>query len=44
MTDYTGTLTATQQTRLNALYPAGVCDWSKTGVEQQALRGTWLKF
>ena len=43
-TDYTPTLTAAQQTRLNALYPAGVCDWSKTGVEQQALRGTWLKF
>jgi hypothetical protein len=44
MADYTVTLTAAQQTRLNALYPAGVCDWSKAGVEQQALRGTWLKF
>jgi hypothetical protein len=35
-TDYTGiTFTAGQQTRLNAVFPNGVCDWSKPGVGQQ---------
>jgi hypothetical protein len=34
--DYTGvTFTAAQQTRLQAAFPAGVCDWSKPGVSQQ---------
>ena len=28
--------TGTQQTRLMAVFPAGVCDWSKPGVGQQA--------
>jgi hypothetical protein len=35
-TDYTGiTFTAGQQARLNAVFPTGVCDWSKPGVGQQ---------
>ncbi|HEX7435919.1 MAG TPA: DUF6351 family protein [Caldimonas sp.] len=35
--DYTGiTFTAGQLTRLNAVFPSGVCDWSKAGVGQQA--------
>ncbi|HEV7578229.1 MAG TPA: DUF6351 family protein [Caldimonas sp.] len=34
--DYTGiTFTAGQQARLNAVFPTGVCDWSKPGVGQQ---------
>jgi len=34
--DYTGiTFTAAQQTRLNTVFPTGVCDWSKPGVGQQ---------
>ncbi len=36
--------TRAQQDRLQAVFPAGVCDWSKPGVEQQGLRGTWLRF
>jgi hypothetical protein len=28
-------LTTAQQTRLAAVFPGGVCDWSKPGVEQQ---------
>ena len=33
--DYTGvTFTAAQQTRLQATFPGGVCDWSKPGVGQ----------
>ena len=34
--DYPGIIfTAPQQTRLNAVFPTGVCDWSKPGVGQQ---------
>jgi hypothetical protein len=29
------TFTAAQWARLNAAFPGGVCDWSKTGVGQQ---------
>jgi hypothetical protein len=33
--DYTGiTFTVTQQARLSAAFPSGVCDWSKPGVAQ----------
>ena len=42
--DYTVTFTPAQQTLLAQIYPDGVCDWSKPGVEQQGLRGTWLTF
>ncbi|TCC31603.1 hypothetical protein E0H50_21330 [Kribbella sindirgiensis] len=30
--------------RLLTIYPGGVCDWSKPGVDQQPLAGTWLSF
>ncbi len=43
-TAYAVSFTATQTTRLQATFPQGVCDWSKPGVEQQGLRGTWLSF
>jgi len=33
------TFTADQQTRLKAVFPNGVCDWSKPGVNQQAFAG-----
>ncbi len=42
--DYVPAFSATQQSRLATVFPEGVCDWSKPGVEQQGLRGTWLKF
>lgn len=44
MSDYKQMFTPEQQTRLMAIFPEGVCDWSKPGVEQQGLRGTWLSF
>ena len=35
--DYTGiTFTTAQQGRLNAVFPGGVCDWTKPGIGQQA--------
>ncbi len=42
--DYRVTLTAAEQTRLAAIFPAGVCNWTAAGIEQQGLRGTWLRF
>ncbi|MEO7117295.1 MAG: DUF6351 family protein [Caldimonas sp.] len=42
--DYTVTFTAAQQTQLGQIFPTGVCDWAKPGVDQQGLRGTWLTF
>jgi hypothetical protein len=36
--DYTGGLTASQVQRLSAVFPQGVCDWSKPGVEQVKAR------
>ena len=42
--DYATAFSAAQQSRLATIFPDGVCDWSKAGVEQQGLRGTWLKF
>ena len=42
--DYTKAFTPEQQARLATVFPQGVCDWSRPGVEQQGLRGTWLSF
>jgi hypothetical protein len=36
--------TPAQWTRLEAIFPTGVCDWSKKGYEQQDLEGTWLSY
>jgi hypothetical protein len=42
--DYTPAFTTAQMTRLNAIFPTGVCNWAVPGVEQRGLRGTWLSF
>ena len=42
--DYSAAFTPEQWARLNAAFPAGVCDWSLPGVEQQGLVGTWVFF
>jgi len=33
-----------QWARLQAIFPNGVCDWSKLGIEQQDLLGTRVFF
>jgi hypothetical protein len=35
--DYSITFTDAEMTRLNAIFPQGVCDWSKGGVEQTSV-------
>lgn len=42
--DYRVMLTPAQLSQLQLAFPSGVCDWSKPGVEQQPLKGTWLSF
>lgn len=42
--DYKVTLSAAERARLAGIFASGVCDWTKPGVEQQALSGTWLSF
>ena len=39
--DYAVAFTDAQRQRLSAIFPEGVCDWSKPGIEQQAPTGTW---
>ncbi len=40
--DYAAPLSPVQWARLQSIFPAGVCDWSKPGLEQQDLLGTWI--
>jgi hypothetical protein len=42
--DYTVTFTPDDISRLKGIFASGVCDWSKPGVEQQKMTGTWLRF
>jgi hypothetical protein len=42
--DYPVTFTAAELARLRQIFPHGVCDWSRPGVEQRGLAGTWLEF
>ncbi|NED93755.1 hypothetical protein G1H11_00310 [Phytoactinopolyspora alkaliphila] len=42
--EYAVQLDAEQWDRLEAIFPGGVCDYSKPGVEQQGLSDTWLRF
>ena len=44
MADYKVPFTAEQQARLKRIFADGVCDWSKPGVGQVGLKGTWLSF
>ena len=41
--DYKATFTNAQWVRLKEIFPLGVCDWSKPGVNQVPLQGTYLR-
>jgi hypothetical protein len=41
---YKPAFTADELARLRKIFPGGVCDWAKPGVEQQPLAGTWQVF
>jgi len=42
--DYAVAFTPAQWARLEAVFPDGVCDWSRKGIEQHDLAGTWQRF
>ena len=42
--EYTVAFTAAEAARLNAIFPGGVCDWSKPGTGQTKQDGDWLRF
>jgi len=42
--DYAMAFTSAQWTRLNEIFPTGVCDWSKKGVEEDVELRTWASF
>jgi hypothetical protein len=42
--DYKVPFTAQQLAQLNAIFPNGVCDWSKPGVKQSLPDGPWIIF
>jgi hypothetical protein len=42
--DYTPGFNVVQWARLQLIFPQGVCDWTRPGVGQQALAGTWQSF
>jgi hypothetical protein len=42
--DYEGAFTADELARLRRIFPQGVCDWSRPGVGQERLAGTWQVF
>jgi hypothetical protein len=41
---YAVTFTREEQRRMKAIFPKGVCDYSKPGVKQKSLEDTWLGF
>ena len=42
--DYAVTFAPAEWSRLRTIFPNGVCDWSRPGVQQQPLKDTWLAF
>jgi hypothetical protein len=37
-------MTADQLARLKVTFPDGVCDFTRPGVEQQQVMGTWFRY
>jgi hypothetical protein len=42
--DYKVKFTENEISRLKEIFSGGVCDWSKPGVEEQGLAGTWITY
>ena len=42
--DYAVSFSAAQKARLQAIFPSGVCDWSKRGVKQRPVKAFWLDY
>jgi hypothetical protein len=44
LSDYGVAFTSAQVGRLNAIFPDGVCDFSRRGVQQQGIKDSWLAY
>jgi hypothetical protein len=44
MTEYSHPLMADQIARLKAIFPTGVCDYTRPGANQEAIKTTWQRF
>jgi hypothetical protein len=44
LADYQVSFTPAEVTRLHQVFPHGVCDWSRPGVEQRRLLSTWITY
>lgn len=44
LTDYAKPLTSEQLARLKAVFPTGVCDYSRPGIGQQLTRSVWQQY
>jgi hypothetical protein len=42
--DYKVRFSGEERERLGRVFPTGVCDWAKPGIEQQKPLGTWLRY
>jgi hypothetical protein len=42
--DYRAPFNESQQARLRAIFPGGVCDFTKPGVNQVPIKGTYRKY
>jgi hypothetical protein len=42
--DYKVSFAPDEMARLRRIFPGGVCDWSKPGLEQQPVKGSWQTF
>jgi hypothetical protein len=42
--EYKATFNEAQKARLTAIFPSGVCDFSKPGIEQMPLKGTYQRY
>ena len=42
--DYAAAFTAEEEAELREVFAGGVCDWTRPGIGQTGLRGTWLSF
>jgi Tannase-like family of unknown function (DUF6351) len=42
--DYAVAFTEAQRARLQAIFPQGVCDWSRPGVKERGIEGVWLDY
>src|SRR3989449_2063693 len=44
LSDYRVALTSAQEARLKSIFPEGVCDFSRPGVQQRPIQDSWLAY